>query len=98
MLRRPDKIETACDNVIGQLKDSSGETISRGLAVRLIGGMQIEIAGKTYRSTCYSDLVRAFKSKADTSRKDEILSRFDSLAESAKAADVCKAESEAHKK
>ncbi|RAR65393.1 bacteriophage replication gene A protein, partial [Pantoea ananatis] len=97
-LRRPDKIEAACDNVIGQVRDLSGETISRGLAVRLIGGTQTEIAGKLFRSTCYGDLVRPFKSKADTSRKHEILSRFNRLAERAKAANLLKAESEAHKK
>jgi len=97
-LRRPDKIEAACDNVIGQVRDLSGETISRGLAVRLIGGTQTEIAGKLFRSTCYGDLVRPFKSKADTSRKDEILIRFNRLAERAKAANLLKAESEAHKK
>lgn len=45
-LRRSDKVEAACDNVISQVKDLCGETISRGLAVRLIGGTQTEIAGK----------------------------------------------------
>ncbi|NQS87101.1 replication endonuclease [Pantoea allii] len=98
VLRRPDKIETACDNVIGQVRDLSGETISRGLAVRLIGGTQTEIAGKMFRSTCYGDLVRPFRNKNGTSRKDEILSRFNSLAESVKAANLLKAESKAHKK
>ncbi|KGD83550.1 hypothetical protein HA47_11540 [Pantoea stewartii subsp. indologenes] len=97
-MRRPDKIEAACDNVIGQVRDLSGETISRGLAMRLIGGTQTEIAGKLFRSSCYGDLVRPFKSKADASRKDEILSRFNRLAERAKAAKLLKAESEAHKK
>jgi len=64
VLRRPDKIETACDNVIGQVRDLSGETISRGLAVRLIDGTQTEIAGKLFRSTCYGDLVRPFKKQS----------------------------------
>jgi len=57
-LRRPDKIEAACDNVIGQVKDLCGETISRGLAVRLIGGTQTKIAGRMFRSSAYGDLFR----------------------------------------
>lgn len=57
-LRRSDKIEAACDNLISQVRDLSGETISRGLAVRLIGGTQTEIAGRMFRSSAYGDLLR----------------------------------------
>lgn len=76
-LRRSDKIEAACDNVIGQVKDLSGETISRGLAVRLIGGTQTKIGGRLFRSSAYGDLFRP-KVEAD---KAGILERFNRLAE-----------------
>ncbi len=79
-LRRSDKIEAACDNVIGQVKDLCGETISRGLAVRLIGGTQTKIGGRLFRSSAYGDLFRP-KVEAD---KAGILERFNRLAELAR--------------
>lgn len=57
-LKRSDKIEAACDNVISQVKDLCGETISRGLAVRLIGGTQTKIGGRMFRSSAYGGLFR----------------------------------------
>ncbi|WP_034911944.1 replication endonuclease [Erwinia sp. 9145] len=84
-LRRSEKIEVACDNVISQVKDLCCETISRGLAVRLIGGQQMKIAGKIFRSTACGDLVRPLNSGKGISRKMEILSRFNLLAEKVKA-------------
>lgn len=75
-LQRSDKIETTCDNVISQVGDLCGETISRGLAVRLIGGKQTEIAGRVFRSSAYGDLLRP-KVKAE---KVGILARVNELA------------------
>jgi Bacteriophage replication gene A protein (GPA). len=57
-LRRPDKIEAACDNVIAQVRDLSGETISRGLAMRLVGGTQTKIGGHLFRSLPNGELAR----------------------------------------
>ncbi|MDU6388623.1 MAG: replication endonuclease [Pantoea sp.] len=80
-LRRSDKIEAACDNVIGQVKDLCGETISRGLAVRLIGGTQTKIGGRVFRSSAYGDL---FRPKVEVD-KAGILERFNRLAELARS-------------
>jgi hypothetical protein len=76
-LRRTDKTEAACDNVIGQVKDLSGETISRGLAVCLIGGTQTKIGGLMFRSLPNGDLVRPLLD----SKKTNALERFNRLAE-----------------
>lgn len=76
-LRRSDKIEAACDNVISQVRDLCGETISRGLAVRLIGGTQTEIAGRMLYSSAYGDL---FRPKIER-KTVGILERFNRLAE-----------------
>ncbi|HCW97824.1 MAG: replication endonuclease [Pantoea sp.] len=76
-LRRSDKIEAACDNVIGQVKDLCGETISRGLAVRLIGGTQTKIAGRMFRSSAYGDLFRPILE----TKKPGALERFNRLAQ-----------------
>jgi len=59
------------------VKELCGETISRGLAVRLIGGTQTRIAGRLFRSSAYGDLFRP-KVEAD---KAGILERFNRLAE-----------------
>ncbi|KTS14707.1 replication endonuclease [Pantoea dispersa] len=75
-LRRSDKIEAACDNLISQVRDLSGETISRGLAVRLIGGTQTEIAGRMFRSSAYGDLLRPHRIYDSTA----ILRRIERLA------------------
>lgn len=76
-LRRSDKIEAACDNVIGQVKDLCGETISRGLAVRLIGGTQTKIGGRLFRSSAYGDLFRPILE----TKKPGALERFNRLAQ-----------------
>ncbi|MGK3111820.1 replication endonuclease [Candidatus Pantoea formicae] len=80
-LRRSDKIEAACDNVISQVRDLCGETISRGLAVRLIGGTQTEIAGRMFFSSAYGDL---FRPKLER-KTIGILERFNRLAEQFRA-------------
>lgn len=79
-LRRSDKIEAACDNVIGQVKDLCGETISRGLAVRLIGGTQTKIAGRLFRSSAYGELVRPHAGP----KNYEVLERIGRLARASK--------------
>lgn len=80
-LRRSDKIEAACDNVISQVRDLCGETISRGLAVRLIGGTQTEIAGRMFCSSAYVDLFRPQIERKTVG----ILERFNRLADQARA-------------
>lgn len=75
-LRRTDKIEATCDNVISQVKDLSGEIISRGLAVRLIGGTQTKIGGHMYRSLPNGELARPILEP----RKTSVLERFNRLA------------------
>lgn len=75
-LRRSDKIEAACDNLISQVRDLSGETISRGLAVRLLGGTETKIAGRMFRSSEYGELLRARTS----SKKENLLARVNRLA------------------
>lgn len=80
-LRRSDKIEAACDNVIGQVKDLCGETISRGLALRLIGGTQTKIVGRLFRSSAYGDLFRPIIEP----KKPSALERFNHLAQISRA-------------
>jgi len=76
-LRRSDKIEAACDSVIAQVKDLSGETISRGLAVRLISGTQTKIAGQMFRSLPNGELARPILEP----KRTFVLERFNRLAE-----------------
>jgi hypothetical protein len=66
--------------VIGQVKDLCGETISRGLAVRLIGGTQTKIAGRLFRSSAYGELVRPHAGP----KNYEILERIGRLARASK--------------
>lgn len=56
---RSDKVETACAIVIDQIRELTGETISRGLATRLIQGVNTEIAGEWCRSASSGELFRA---------------------------------------
>ncbi|QHM72489.1 replication endonuclease [Mixta intestinalis] len=76
-LRRADKTEAACDKVIDQVRDLTGETISRGLAVRLIGGTETKIAGRWFRSVASGELFRAIKQNS----KESPLVRFRRLRE-----------------
>lgn len=71
----PAKTEAACDNVIDQVRDFTGETISRGVAVRLIRGVETVISGEMFRSTAAGDLVRNHK-RCDPLK---ILARFERL-------------------
>lgn len=80
-LHRPDKIEVACDNVIDQVRDLTGETISRGLAVRLVNGTETKIAGRWFRSSAYGDLVRPRNPVEKSSGAASVLARVNHLAE-----------------
>ncbi len=79
-LRRSEKIEAACDNVISQVQDLCGETISRGLAVRLLSGTETKIAGRMFRSSAYGELLRA----STSSKKESLLARVNQLVEMAR--------------
>ncbi|WP_345827777.1 replication endonuclease [Erwinia sp. HDF1-3R] len=57
--RRSDKVEAACARVIDQIRELTGETISRGLATRLISGVETKIAGEWCRSASNGELFRA---------------------------------------
>ncbi|MCP1438408.1 hypothetical protein J3D56_001844 [Erwinia persicina] len=76
-LRRSDKTEAACDNVIGQIRDITRETISRAVAVRLISGRQTKIDGQWFRSSAGGELFRP-KKRIDA---ESLLSRFNRLAD-----------------
>ncbi|WP_455915563.1 replication endonuclease [Pantoea agglomerans] len=57
--RRSDKVEAACARVIDQIRELTGEIISRGLATRLISGVETKIAGEWCRSASNGELFRA---------------------------------------
>ncbi|MGK6329117.1 replication endonuclease [Erwinia sp. DT-104] len=76
-LRRSDKTEAACDNVIGQVRDITRETISRAVAVRLISGTETKINGQWFRSSAGGELFRP-KKRIDA---ESLLSRFNRLAD-----------------
>ncbi|WLS80880.1 replication endonuclease [Erwinia pyri] len=76
IFRRSDKAEAACSRVIEQLRDLSGETISRGLAYRLIRGTETKIAGQWYSSTAQGELLMTKKRRESKS----LLMRFNALA------------------
>lgn len=84
-LRRSEKIEVACDNVIEQVKDYTGESISRGLAARLLKGIETKIAGKWVWSSSAGDLMRPLNSDNQPTKNDaaavSILARVNRLAE-----------------
>lgn len=79
-LRRSDKTEAACDNVIGQIRDITRETISRAVAVRLISGTETKIDGQWFRSSASGELFRPKK----RIEAESLLSRFERLACSVK--------------
>lgn len=61
VFHRSDKKEAACTRVIEQVRDLSGETISRGLAVRLVEGTETKIGGQWFSSTALGELLRPRK-------------------------------------
>lgn len=70
--RREDKTETACARVICEVRDLTGETISRGLALRLVRGVNTKISGIWCRSVASGEV---FAAKVPV-RKSELLARF----------------------
>jgi len=80
-LRRPDKIEAACDNVIGQIRDITRETISRAVAMRLVSGTETKIDGQWFRSSASGELFRP-KRRIEA---ESLLARFNSLADKGRA-------------
>lgn len=80
-LRRSDKTEAACDNVIGQIRDITRETISRAVAMRLVSGTETKIDGQWFRSSASGELFRP-KKRMDAKN---LLSRFNRLADRGKA-------------
>lgn len=76
-LKRDPKTEAACLRLIEEVKESTGEDISRGFAVRLMRGFKSKIAGNWYRGTGKGEL---FSAKPPRSTGD-LLTRFNRLAE-----------------
>ncbi|MEN5016944.1 replication endonuclease [Erwinia sp. Eh17-17] len=56
--RRSEKVEAACARAIGEIRDLTGQTISRGLAVRLIRGFNTKIFGEWYRGAGSGEIFR----------------------------------------
>lgn len=77
VFKRSDKKESACIRVIEQVRDLSGEVISRGLASRLVDGTETRIGGMWFSSTAQGELLRPRK----RTRAKELLTRFHLLAE-----------------
>ncbi|KGT95348.1 replication protein [Erwinia typographi] len=77
VFRRSDKNEVACARVIEQIRDLIGETISCGLAARLIGGTETRIGGEWFSCTAQGELLRARKKDV----AGELLARCSLLAE-----------------
>ncbi|PLR52071.1 hypothetical protein [Chimaeribacter arupi] len=86
--QRSAAVEAACDRAIGEIRDTTGETISRALATRVISGVRTQINGKWLRGASSGEVFSAAK-KLDSS---QILDRFARLAGAArlKAANVSK--------
>lgn len=76
-MKRTEKIEVACDNAITQIRDITRETISRGVAVRLIGGTETKIDGQWFRGTASGDIFRATKNI----RKENVLAAISRITE-----------------
>lgn len=56
--RRADKVEAACTKVIAEIRDLTGESISRGLATRILGGTETLVADQWFSSTAQGELLR----------------------------------------
>ncbi|WP_336795862.1 replication endonuclease [Erwinia aphidicola] len=79
IFRRSDKVEAACARLIDEIEELTGETITRGLATRLIRGAHTEIAGEWCRSASSGELFRAPKPIAAA----DLLARLNHLRETA---------------
>ncbi|QCR38020.1 replication endonuclease [Nissabacter sp. SGAir0207] len=82
MHRRSAAVEAACERAIGEIKDTTGETISRALAVRVVSGISTKINGLWVRGT-YSGEVFSAPTSVKKPDAAQILVRFKRLAESA---------------
>lgn len=71
-LQRDEKTEKACARVIEGVRDLTGETISRGLALRLVRGINTKVAGVWCRSAASGEL---FSAKPPV-LKNDLLERF----------------------
>ncbi len=71
-LQRDEKTEKACARVIEGVRDLTGETISRGLALRLVRGVNTKVAGVWCRSGASGEL---FSAKSPV-LKNDLLARF----------------------
>jgi len=74
-LDRGEKIEYACGRAIASIRDLTGETISRGLAFRLLKGGEIEVGSLRFAATALGELLPAEK----TCKKEALLMRFANL-------------------
>ncbi|MCP2231830.1 replication endonuclease [Erwinia aphidicola] len=75
--RRAEKVEVACSKVIVEIRDLTGESISRGLAIRILGGTETLVAGQWISSTAQGELLRPARRGAAAA----ILARVDALQE-----------------
>lgn len=62
-LRRSDKIESACSNLIGQVRKITGGTISRRLTVRLLTNTETKIAERWFCGQAEGDIFRACRNE-----------------------------------
>ncbi|WP_338506639.1 replication endonuclease [Erwinia aphidicola] len=80
--RRTEKVEAACTKVIAEIRDLTGESISRGLAIRILGGTKTLVAGQWISSTAQGELLRPARRGAGA----VILARVEALREKCKGA------------
>ncbi|MCU5773092.1 replication endonuclease [Erwiniaceae bacterium BAC15a-03b] len=76
-LLRPASVESACDRAIAEIRDLTGEVISRALAVRLIRGADTEILGRWYRGAADGAI---YSAKAPRNVKADLTERCLKLA------------------
>ena len=82
MYRRSAEVEAACERAISEIKDTTGETISRALASRVISGISTKINGLWVRGA-YTGEVFSVPSSVKKRNAAQILERFKRLADSA---------------
>lgn len=85
--RRAEKVEVACSKVIVEIRDLTGESISRGLATRILSGTETLVADQWVSSTAQGELLRPVKRSAATA----ILARVEALREKCKRAGAAEA-------
>ncbi len=73
----PVKVEVACKNVVGQVKELSGRTLTHGEALCLVKGAQLKVEGKLYRCLASGDLARPYmqKKSIDFTKKMETIAK-----------------------